>query len=162
LEKALVAPAAEHFVLYKLHLLGLLATHAPRNAPTVDILVMNPDESVLALLQVKGRTRGKDKGWHMHRKHEDIVKPRLFYAFVDLEPDVPVTYIVPSKVVADNLRASHGAWLAAPGVRRPHRDNEMRRIQPTYSFKVPGYEDQWIDVYREQWHLLKATDRPLA
>ena len=37
----------------------------------------------------------------MRKKHESVIQPRCFYAFVDFEPEPPVTYIVPSKVVAD-------------------------------------------------------------
>jgi len=114
-EKSLVGPAGEYYVLYRLYHLGLLASLAPRGAPTVDVLVLSPDETVVATLQVKARTRGPDGGWPMSLKHERIVQPRCFYAFVDFEPKLPVTYIVPSKVVADVLARSHQAWLGAPG-----------------------------------------------
>jgi hypothetical protein len=33
-------PAGEHYVLYRLHAQGLMAALAPRNAPTVDVLVL--------------------------------------------------------------------------------------------------------------------------
>jgi hypothetical protein len=106
---------------------------SPERSPTVDVLVLSPDESVIASLQVKTRTYGRDKGWHMSKKHESIVQQRYFYAFVDLEPEQPITYIVPSSVVADVLQKSHQAWLAAPGARGQQRnDNPMRRIQPVY------------------------------
>ncbi|AUX48238.1 uncharacterized protein SOCE26_097690 [Sorangium cellulosum] len=35
LERALVGPAGEHYVLYQLHMMGMLASLAPTNAPTV-------------------------------------------------------------------------------------------------------------------------------
>jgi hypothetical protein len=41
LERSLVGPAGEYYVLYRLHQQGLLASLAPRGAPTVDILVLS-------------------------------------------------------------------------------------------------------------------------
>jgi hypothetical protein len=158
LQKALVGPAGEHYVLFRLHQQGMLAALSPERSPTVDVLVLSPDESVIASLQVKTRTYGRDKGWHMRQKHESISHPRYFYAFVDLEPEVPVTYIIPSRVVADVLLKSHQAWLSAPGARGQQRnDNPMRRIQPVYPDEFPGYSPHWLNEWRERWDLLTAA-----
>jgi len=157
----LVGSAGEHFVLYKLHLQGMLSAPAPRGYKTVDIIVLNPDRSVAASLQVKTRTYGRDGGWHMGEKHETLDQPTLFYCFVDFEPDVPVTYIVPSRVVADVVAKAHRAWLAVPGMRgQPHKDSEFRRVQPSYAHQVPGYEAGWMQQYRENWALLRETAAP--
>jgi hypothetical protein len=136
----------------------MLASLSPPGAPTVDVLVLATDQSVIASLQVKTRTYGADKGWHMSIKHESITEPRLFYAFVDLEPELPVTYIVPSSVVADVLKKSHQAWLAAPGARGQQRnDNPMRRIRPVYEDPLPDYPHNWLEEWRERWDLLTAA-----
>ena len=82
-----MGPAGEHFALFKLHLEGMLAALAPRNAPSVDVMVLNGDETIAATVQVKTRTDGFDGGCHMKDKHEHLVRPTLFYAFVDLEPE---------------------------------------------------------------------------
>jgi hypothetical protein len=122
------------------------------------VLVLAPDESVIATLQVKTRTFGRDQGWHMKQKHETIIQPRCFYAFVDLEPEAPVTCIVPRSIVADVLRKSHAAWLAAPGARgQQHRDHDMRRIIPAYSFPVADYTPGWMDQYRDARHMLQEA-----
>jgi hypothetical protein len=156
--RSLVGPAGEHFVLYRLHSLGLLASLAPANAPVADILVLSLDETVVAKVQVKTRTYGSDGGWHMSRKHEKLTEGRLFYAFLDLEPEHPVSYIVPSSVVADVLRKAHAEWLATPGLNgRAHRDHEMRRLLPAYSFEVPGYPNGWLEGYRENWTSLISS-----
>ncbi len=158
LERSLVGPAGEHYVLYRLYRKGMLASLAPPGAPTVDVLVLAPDESVIATVQVKTRTYGADGGWHMSKKHEEVVQARCFYAFVDLEPEPPVTFIVPSAIVAQALRAAHQAWLATPGRGgRPHRDHDMRRILPSYSFSVPGYPSGWLKQYEERWDLLSMA-----
>lgn len=162
LEKALVESAGEYFVLYRLSARGVLATRAARNAPTVDLLAMNPDETVVASLQVKTRTTGKDGGWHMRDKHERIVMDRYFYVFVDLEPQNPICYVVPSDVVAEVLKRSHAAWLATPGRSgRKRNDNEMRRVLPAYPHAVPGFPPGWLEEYRERWELL-AVDGAAA
>ncbi len=52
----------------------------------------------------------------MSEKHEHIVRPRLFYCFVDFghETSWPV-YLMPSRDVAWLLTLSYHVWLAAPG-----------------------------------------------
>jgi hypothetical protein len=158
LQRALVGPAGEHYVLFRLYREGMLASLAPPGSPTVDVLVLAPDESVIASLQVKTRTYGRDKGWHMSAKHERIIAARLFYAFVDLEAEPAVTYVVPSNVVAEVLKKSHKAWRAAPGARGQQRnDTDMRRIQPEYPDRFPGYRPDWLEEWRERWDLLSAA-----
>jgi hypothetical protein len=90
LEKSLVGPAGEHYVVYQLYRRGFLASLAPPGTPEVDVLVLSTDgERIAATLQVKTRTYGKDGGWHLSVKHERIIEDRLFYAFVDLDPSIP-------------------------------------------------------------------------
>jgi len=157
LAKSLVGPAGEHYVLYRLHREGMLASLAPRNAPDVDVLVINLDRGIVAAIQVKTRTVGE--GWRMHKKHETIADPRLFYAFVDMEAMEPVVYIIPSGKVADLVAKSHHAWLASPGRGgRPHVDNPMRKLQDRYRHRWPGYTEGWLDEYRERWDLLRNLD----
>lgn len=94
----------------------------------------------------------------MSKKHEAIQADSLFYAFVDLEPEVPVTYIVPSGVVADVLQKAHQTWVETPGKGgRPHDpDSTFRRLRPDFP---PGYagEDRWLDLYKERWELLEPA-----
>ena len=142
IERGLVGPAGEHYVLHRLYRQGMLASLAPPGLATVDVLVLGYDENVVATVQVKTRTRGRDRGWHMSEKHEDVEADRHFYAFVDLEDDPPTTYIVPSAKVAKVLRESHEAWASKPGAKgQPrNRDNKMRRIRPTYPDSGHGFE----------------------
>lgn len=156
----LTGAAGEDYVLYRLHLEGLLAAQSPSGAWVADVLVFDPRMSVGSMLQVKTRTRGADGGWHMRDKHEggEYVHPRLFYAFVDLEPASPVVYVIPSKVVADVIKKAHKTWLATPGKGgRAHRPHSMRRLRPTYPFAVRGYPPGWLDQYKERWDLLGGT-----
>src|SRR5712691_5467961 len=153
--------AGEHYVLYQLHLRGLLAAKSPTGAHAADIVVFSPAMGVGSMLQVKTRTLGSDRGWNMRQTHETLLHPRLFYAFVDLQPEQPLVYVVPSEVVADVLVKTHRAWLATPGKGgRLPKDSKMRRILPWLPSPIPGYEGSWLEAYRERWDLL-AEDRRL-
>jgi len=155
----LTGAAGEYFVLYKLLRLGLIAGLPPAGAPDVDVLVIDDDANVLISLQVKTRRKGADKGWHMKERHEKLVSPRLFYVLVDMEPGEPVCYVIPSSVVADCVTKENQAWLATPGKKgQPHNPHSMRRLLPKYPYQVEGFEDGWLERYREQWGLLEGVN----
>lgn len=153
----MIGAAGEDFVLYQLHIRDLLAAQAPPNAYAADIVVFSPRMLVGSMVQVKTRTGGRNGGWHMSQKHENLIHRRLFYAFVDFEPDVPATYILPSAVVAEAVSESHRVWLAAPGARgRPHQDNKMRWVMSRFAPPPPGFPDGWLDEYRARWDYVTA------
>jgi hypothetical protein len=156
-EKALIGPAGEHFVMYQVHFRKRLAALAPRNLPHADVMIVSPDGATSALVQVKTRTRGADGGWHMREKHETISFPDLFYCFVDFEPREPVTYVVPSALVADVVREEHAAWKATPSkTGKPRGETELRRLRPRYPYAVPSAPDGWLDQWQERWDLLRC------
>ena len=153
--KGLVGPAGEHYVMYQVHRRGRLAALTPRNLPEADVMIVSRDGEAATLVQVKARSFGADGGWHMSEKHERIRAARLVYCFVDFEPAAPVTYLVPSVLVATVVFEEHQAWLARPGKDgRPHTENKMRRIRPRYPYPVPSAPDGWLDQWRERWELL--------
>jgi hypothetical protein len=154
--KTLIGPAGEHYVLFRLLQKGILAALAPPGAEKVDILVLSTNERITATIQVKTTVSGVNRGWPMNAKHETIKDDRAFYAFVDIKPDAPVIYIIPSHVVADVLRKSHETWLATRGERdRPHVDNPVRKFARTYNPLVPDWGPAELDKYRERWDLLR-------
>jgi hypothetical protein len=162
-ENPMVGAAGEFYVLARLSLLGKIAAQAPKGAPTADILIASSSGDRLCSVQVKARQeKGSDHGWYMSKKHEAIKSPSLFYAFVDfgkLTEPKPITYIVPSAVVAEVLQSMHRAWLSNPGQRgQQRRDTDFRRFMPDYSRTsgnaVGKYVGGWLDQYREAWDLL--------
>ena len=154
----IIGAAGEHYVLYRLLRLNLRAGLPPAGTPEVDLLIVDERASVITSLQVKTRTKGPDGGWHMRDKHERIIGPRLLYVFLDFEPGEPVTYVIPSSVVANYVKTEHEVWLATPGLRgQPHNDNAGRRLLPRHKYLIPGFPDGWMDQYRERWDLLGAT-----
>lgn len=156
--------AGEHYVMCQLLRRGLIAALAPVGVPNCDIVVSEDFGDKLCAVQVKTRVdKGTDGGWHMGRKHETIMSPSLFYAFVDFGKtlnDHPVCFVVPSAVVATTISKSHAFWLATPGQKGQQRkDTEFRRFLPDYERTgiMIGAGPGWLEVYREQWDLLAAT-----
>ena len=151
----LTGAAGEHFVMYQLYKRGLMVGQPPQGVADVDLLVLDEKANIVKSIQVKARSKGADGGWHMKAKHEKLVNPRLWYVFVDMEPESPVCYIIPSSVVAKVVHLSHSIWLAAPGVNgRPHGETDMRRVRPNYQFEIPGFPNGWMDQYKENWESL--------
>jgi hypothetical protein len=137
-QSTLTGAAGEQFVLFQLLRRGWIAALAPKGVPNADIIVTDIDGHRQCAIQVKTRRAiGSDNGWHMRKKHEDVVSDTLFYAFVDIgksETDHPVTFIIPSKIVARTLKESHQMWLDAPGKDgAKHNDTDMRRLLPDYA-----------------------------
>jgi hypothetical protein len=65
---------------------------------------------------------------------------------------------VPSVIVADALRTTHEAWLAAPGKKgQPHKDSNVRRLLPRYKMLETRYPLGWLDQYHEAWTLLNEV-----
>lgn len=159
----LLGAAGEHYVMCQFLRRGLIAALAPVGVPNADLIVTDDIGEKLCAIQVKTRVdKGSDGGWHMSKKHEDIVSENLLYAFLDFGSslvDPPNCFIVPSAEVAAAVKGSHALWLATPGKRGQQRnDSNMRRFLPDYS-KVGldiGRPLGWLDPYREAWHLAEA------
>lgn len=165
-QSTLIGSAGAHFVLCQLLRHGWVAALAPEGVPNTDIIVTDIEGNRQCAIQVKTRRDiGSDKGWHMSKKHESIVSPTLFYCFVDMgksESDSPVTFVIPSTVVAAVLREAHQLWLDTPGKNgRAHNDNDMRRLLPDYARGrelSPELMQRiglgWMEQYREKWDVL--------
>lgn len=62
----------------------------------------------------------------MHKKHENIVDPKLFYCFVNIDKKTRRFrfYILPNRVVAAYVKAEHQLWLR-------EKKKESKRVQNT-------------------------------
>ncbi len=154
--------AGEHYIMYRLLEMGYVAGLAPDGTPDVDLVVSHLEAGKSIAIQVKTRRpKGSDNGWHMKPKHETLISSNLFYCFVDLPDDPqisPITYIVPSKIVADAIREMHVIWLGLPGKNgQPHKDSNVRRLLPNYTRLLKNHPDSkkygsgWLDIYKENW-----------
>ena len=169
ISSTIVSAAGKYHVLSQLLRRGWIAALAPDGSPNMDILVTDENSNKLCAIQVKTRRDiGSDHGWHVKPKHEVIDIGDLFYVFVDVgkQPsDTTTSYILPSHVVAHCIRRCHLVWLNTPGKGgRPHKDSNVRRLLPDYSFIKPITEEGkiiidlyragWLDSYRENWGIL--------
>lgn len=156
----LIGAAAEHYVMYRLLQMGMVAALAPVGAPIADIVVSDPDLRRIVSVQVKARRKLGSGGWVMKEKHEALVQPLLFYCFVQI-PDVPTEaakcWVVPSEVVADIVRVSHANWLKGSTEAKPRKDSGMRSFKPTYGMRHIGKPSGWLDQYSEAWSLIKEV-----
>lgn len=158
----LVAAAGEYYVLSRLCLIGYIAAPAPKGVPNIDIIATDQSGNRRFDVQVKSRLgKGKDKGWHMSKKHEQIVSDSLFYCFVDFGNGLaalPTTFVVPSRIVAEAVKTSHRVWLARPGKKGPHKDTDFRRFMPDYSVDLGEQCGEYgLEPYREAWQSFHAT-----
>ncbi len=122
LDKNTIALAGEFAVLSQLALRGYDANMTLGHTKSVDILVSDPKTKKMFRLEVKTKYRTSLKkstksklfgevvgNWIMHRKHETINDPTLFYCFaIFCKPtDTFQFYAVPNKVVAKYVREEH-------------------------------------------------------
>ena len=144
---SLTGTAGEHFVVYQLSCLGLVATLPRAGTKGVDILVTNTQGSKSLTIQVKTtdyavRKRGKKKvptelQFPLGRKSAKLNNANLFFAFFDLRSleklnEQPDVYVVPSKVV-------HGwckSWMDKVKLVRLHR--RIEEMEP--------YKNNWNPV----------------
>lgn len=164
LSKHHVALAGEFAVLSQLALRGFDANMTLGNTKSVDILISNPRTGKMRRLEVKthshnreyvSKVSGRIVGqWRMADKHEKITDEDLFYCFVTIENDTGGFrfYVVPNKVVADFVTASHKYWLETKST---CNDNPIRSFQigldhTGYPLLLPNAED-----YRNRFDLLE-------
>jgi hypothetical protein len=152
-----VGEAGEHHVVAELYRRGWVAAQVGRGTAGIDVMAHRPDGSRQVDRQVKATTNRR-RDWQTGEKAERLRRPNLYYALVHFAPDgAPVTYVVPSGIVAEYAARSHRTWLAAPGRGgRPHRDNTMRRIEDHTGL---GRPQGWLEEYREAWHVLDTEIR---
>lgn len=158
INSTILGAAAEHYVMCQLLRRGRIAALAPAGVPDADIIVSDREGGALAAVQVKARRDiGADGGWHMRKKHEGIVRPLLFYCFVDFGKaleDKPKCWVLPSAVVASTLAKAHLDWLNTPGKGgHVRKDSDFRRLLPHYpdSALKPEFATGWLDHYQNAW-----------
>lgn len=149
LTKVLSGVAGEYLVAGELSRRGLIASITLRNTKGVDILCSNSSASKSVAIQVK-TNQGTDHGWLLSEKSESFYADNHFYVFVNLNcGDNPDYFIVPSKVVAKDIKRSHALWIKTPGKNgKPHNDSPMRRFEDKVDKKTQE------SIYKNKWSLL--------
>lgn len=139
-----IGNSGEYFVAGELERRGFTCAVPMSNTKDFDILAISRETYNQYAIQVK-TTSYKSKEWTLSKKNEDLIKDNVIYVFVSLNKlDNPEYHIVPSKIVAEQIKESHQNWLNTLGRNgQEHNDNSIRK----FSDKE--------DVYLNKWDLLK-------
>jgi len=90
----------------------------------------------------------------MHKKHESIYRPELWYCFVTigLESKLARFFVVTSAVVAKYVHAQHSLWLKRIPTARDSPMLQFRIGFKAEKYRIPTataeeYEDNWNFSY---------------
>jgi hypothetical protein len=153
--------ASQFFIAGELCRRGYSAVVTMGNTPNTDILCSNLQGTKFVHIQVKtfvpgnrtcsvGMKAEKDFGKNFFWVLGGIPKPNTNKMFE--------YFIIPSSVMAKNVRAIHELWLHTPGKKgQKHKDNKVRTVH------LPPYKSQYgnfnILKYRERWDLIEKKLR---
>jgi hypothetical protein len=162
-----VSLAGEFALLSQLAVRGYDANMTLGHTKGVDILMSDPKTRRMRKLEVKTNYRGISRkpnvskvhgrtlsSWIMHKKHETLSDPDLFYCFMNIgrQTNVFRCYVVPSAVVARYVRDQHSNWLRVRKRERKKVKKSNMRIfriglrSERYTVRTPTaerYENNW-------------------
>ncbi|MGD0805494.1 MAG: hypothetical protein ABSA11_15650 [Candidatus Bathyarchaeia archaeon] len=128
-DNSLVGSSGVHFVCGELSRRGYIALPTIRNTSGVDIIIKTPKGEKIEL-QVK--TSWSVDEWFCPPEEKILPKPDFFFVFVNLKNGVnnPQYYIVPSKVVKEQVELGFKAWKETPGRNgiEHSKENRMRKF----------------------------------
>jgi hypothetical protein len=145
ISKNSVSLAGEFAVLTQLTLRGFDANLTLGHTKGVDILVSDPKIGNMFRIEVKTsyankpaqvRLFGYVLSWIMSEKHENLVDPKLFYCFVNIEKQTNLFrfFIVPSAIVASYVKEEHQWW------QQHRKEHERKAINTVRQFRI-GLDD---------------------
>ena len=164
IQKNSISIAGEFAVLSQLTLRGFDANMTLGNTKGVDILVSDPKTGDTFKIEVKttysnkassSKLFGNTMNWIMSEKHENIIDPKLYYCFVNIEKRTNIFrfFIVSSRIVADYVKKQHLHWLKSRNVDPKDSSNTMRQFrvalnkEDLFLFPTPlakDYENRWV------------------
>lgn len=121
--------AGEYFVAGELERHGFTVAVPMSNTKDFDILAINRETFKQFAIQVK-TTGYKQKKWTLTNKNEELIGDNIIYFFVSLnELDSPEYHIVPSRIVAEDVKENHKLWLNTLGRNgKKHNDSTIRKF----------------------------------
>ncbi len=140
-----IGNAGEYFVAGELERRGFTVAVPMSNVKDFDILAIDRQTYQQFAIQVK-TTSYKQKKWTLTQKSESLIGENIIYFFVALnEFDAPEYHIVPSKIVAETIKADHSQWLNTPGKNgQSHKDTAIRNFWDTDNV----YLNRWDYLFR--------------
>ena len=137
-----IGNCGEYFVAAELERRGFSVAVPMSNTPNFDVLAISRLTNKQYAIQVKTTASGNLK-WLLGPKNESLEGDNIYYVFVHLhELGEPEYYIIPSGIVAKDVRDGHSNWLKQCDKKgNPHKDNPVRTFYITEAFKK--YKDAW-------------------
>jgi hypothetical protein len=157
-DKSTRGHASQFFVAGELCSRGWLAVVTLGNTPNTDILVSNKAGTRFAHIQVKTFVPG-NKTCSVGLKAERVFGDNFFWVLGGIpQPDSKRAfeyYIIPSKVMADNVAGAHQQWLKALGKKgQAHKDSSVRTVHLPPAKSFSGWD---ITEYRDRWNLIERV-----
>lgn len=144
--------AGQFFVAGELCRRGYSAVVTLGNTPNTDILCSNIEGTKFVHIQVKTFLPG-GRSCSVGMKTEHYYGENFFWVLGGVpEPGSDkefVYYIIPSKVMCENVGKYHQRWLNEPGMKgQRHNDNRVRQVllppsNSLYYWDISEYKNKW-------------------
>ena len=145
--KLLLGEAGEALVLSRLLRLGHLASLAPRNWTSDDILIHGGQT-----VQVKATDKGPRPEWMLGIKID--ASPLRFFALVDYTDALtPIVYVIASPTLEEVAATADRLYYEQRPNSKPFGS---RTVRDGWNHDVPQYPTGWLQQYREAWGQLNS------
>ena len=158
MDKTTRGNASQFFIAGQLCRRGYSAVVTLGNTPNTDILCSNVEGTKFVHIQVKTYVPGI-RTCSVGRKSEKFYGENFFWILGGIPKwgsDDPFEYyIIPSAVMAKNVKEKSDQWLATPGKDgREHKDSNVRIVtlppfKSEHSWNIEGYKERW-DLIEEK------------
>ena len=154
-DKSTRANASQFFVAGELCRRGYLAVVTMGNTPNTDILCSNIDGTRFVHIQVKTFVPG-GRTCSVGLKAEKDFGENFFWVLGGIpEPESGADflyYVIPSAIMASEIKRAHRAWLDHPGIKgQAHNDNKIRTVFLPPFKSITGWD---ITDYKDRWDLI--------
>jgi hypothetical protein len=156
-EKSARGNASQFFIAGELCRRGYSAVVTMGNTPNTDILCSNIEGTRFVHIQVKTFVPG-NRTCSVGIKAERNYGKNFFWVLGGIpKPNTKASfeyYIIPSSVMAKNVKDAHQLWLKSPGVKgQDHKDSTVRAVHlPPYKSAFSKWD---INKYRDRWGLIE-------
>jgi len=152
-----ICNAGEYYLASILSSKGFTTTLTLGRAEKYDIMAINPKKKTIKL-QIK-TLFGKGCQWRMSPKNEEIIENNLFYGFVRLNSleKEPEFWIVPSRVVASQVKKSYNKWVNSLG-----RNGKKHKPGPWRAFRIKTdkyYPKKWTEKCKKYYKAISLLNK---
>ena len=157
IDKGYRGDASQFFIAGELCRRGLVAVITMGNCPNTDILCSNVQGTRFVHIQVKTFVPG-NRTCSVGLKAMRAFGDNFFWVLGGIPTPNQARpfefFIIPSAVMASNVKEAHNLWLGTPGKNEAaHKDSKIRTVH------LPPYKNftGWsIEEFRDRWDLIQA------